>query len=86
VSHGADLPTAAAKLGDRYVMAWKPHPVTMIARYDQAAIREELRRGLRLLAGCHVVLCLRDTQTLFGEPERAAGWTRAACEVASELA
>jgi hypothetical protein len=85
VSHDADLQTAAAKLGDRYVLAWKPHPVTMIARYDENGIREALRRGLRALEGCHVVICLRDTQTLFGEPERAAGWTRAAREVAVEL-
>ena len=31
-----------------------------------------------------MVVCLRDTQTLFGEPERVAKWTRISLEVASE--
>jgi len=36
-------------------------------------IRSELRKGFDKLKGCHSIVCLRDTQTLFGESQRAAG-------------
>jgi hypothetical protein len=85
VSHAADLRVAAEKLNDQYVLSWKPHPVTMIAEHDEHAIRDVLRKGLRTMRDCHVIVCLRDTQTLFGEPERAGGWTRVALEVAAEF-
>jgi len=84
VSHAANLEVAADKLKDKYVLSWKPHPVTMIVRYDEANIRRELRKGFDTMKGCCVITCLRDTQTLFGEPERAGGWTRVAQEVAAE--
>ena len=84
VSHAANLEVVAEKLQDKYVLSWKPHPVTMIARYDEENIRKELRRGFDIMKGCNVIACLRDTQTLFGHPERAGGWTRVALEVASE--
>jgi hypothetical protein len=58
--------------------------VTMIASYSEDLIRSELRKGLEKLKGCHAIVCLRDTQTLFGEPQRASGWTRVAQEVAQE--
>ncbi len=84
VSHAANLDVAADVLKDRYVLSWKPHPVTMIASYNEEVIRRELRRGFDKMKGCHVIVCLRDTQTLFGEPQRAGGWTRVAQEVAGE--
>jgi hypothetical protein len=85
VSHAASLSTAADVLKDRYVLSWKPHPVTMIASYNEETIRRELAKGFDQMKGCCIIVCLRDTQTLFGEPERAAGWTRVAREVADEL-
>jgi hypothetical protein len=84
VSHAANLEIAAQTLKADYVLSWKPHPVTMIASYNEDRIRKELREGFDRLKGCHVIVCLRDTQTLFGEPQRAAGWTRVAQEVAQE--
>ena len=84
VSHAASLEIAAAALKGNYVLSWKPHPVTMIASYSEDLIRAELHGGFQKLKGCHSIVCLRDTQTLFGEPQRAAGWTRVAREVAEE--
>ncbi len=84
VSHAANLSIAAESLKGNYVLSWKPHPVTMIASYNEDLIRAELRRGFDAMKGCHSIVCLRDTQTLFGEPPRAAGWTRVAQEVAGE--
>ena len=71
VSHAANLEIAAQTLKADYVLSWKPHPVTMIASYNEDLIRTELRKGLDKLKGCHAIVCLRDTQTLFGEPRRA---------------
>ena len=84
VSHAANLEVAAATLQRNYVLSWKPHPVTMIASYSEDLIRRELRNGFDKMKGCCSIVCLRDTQTLFGEPQRAAGWTRVAQEVAEE--
>ncbi len=84
VSHAANLEIAAQTLKGDYVLSWKPHPVTMIASYSEDLIRSELGKGFDKLKGCHSIVCLRDTQTLFGEPQRAAGWTRVAQEVAQE--
>jgi hypothetical protein len=84
VSHAANLEIAAETLKADYVLSWKPHPVTMIASYNEDLIRRELRKGFDRLKGCHSIVCLRDTQTLFGEPQRAGGWTRVAQEVAKE--
>lgn len=84
VSHAANLQVAAETLKANYVLSWKPHPVTMIASYNEEVIRRELRKGFDLMKGCHSIVCLRDTQTLFGQPQRAGGWTRVAQEVALE--
>ena len=85
VSHAANLEVAAEALKGNYVLSWKPHPVTMIASYNEDLIRRELRKGFEQLKGCCVIVCLRDTQTFFGEPRRATGWTRVAREVAGEF-
>ncbi len=84
VSHAANLEIAAAKLKNKYVLSWKPHPVTMFVRYDETNVRKELRKGFDTMKGCCVICCLRDTQSLFGDPERPGKWTRLALEVASE--
>ena len=79
VSHAANLETAAEKLKDRYVLSWKPHPVTMIASHDEDLIRRELRKGFDRLKGCCSIVCLRDTQTLLaipGAPPAGHGWHR----------
>jgi hypothetical protein len=82
VSHAASLEIAADMLKDNYVLSWKPHPVRMITSFDEKNVREELTRGFEQTRGCCVIVCLRDTQTLFGEPERVSAWTRIATDVA----
>jgi hypothetical protein len=82
VSHAADLEIAADALKNEYVFSWKPHP-GLIAAFDEAGVRNELKRGLEIAKGCCLVVCLRDTQTLFGEPERAWKWTAIAQELAA---
>ncbi|NWG12906.1 MAG: hypothetical protein HXY20_05145 [Acidobacteria bacterium] len=86
VSHASDLRIAAERLGGDYVFSWKPHPVEMITLFNEDRIRATLRKAFEITRDCHVIVCLRDTQTLQGEPERAARWTRIALEVSEEFA
>jgi hypothetical protein len=84
VSHASKLEIAAEKLRDNYVFSWKPHPVEMITMFDEECIRRVMKRAFDITKECCVVVCLRDTQTLYGSPERVAQWTRIAVELASE--
>ena len=82
VSHAADLEIAAEKLEDRYVLSWKPNASQMIATFDKAFIRQTMERALYIARDCRLVISLRDTQTLFGEPERISTWTCITLETA----
>jgi hypothetical protein len=85
VSHAANLEIAADALKRNYVFSWKPHP-GLIASFDETILRKELKKGLDVAKECCVIVCLRDTQTLFGEPERAWKWTAIAQDLAAEYA
>jgi hypothetical protein len=85
VSFAASLEIAADTLKDNYVLSWKPHPVRMIAGFDERNIRRELKIGFEQAKGSCLIVCLRDTQTLYGEPERASVWTRVAMELAEQF-
>ncbi|MBI4165638.1 MAG: hypothetical protein HY508_07895, partial [Acidobacteria bacterium] len=76
VSHASTLGIAAEKLRGDYVLSWKPHPAEMITMFDKERIRRAMRRAFDITRDCCVVVCLRDTQTLLGEPGRVAEWTR----------
>jgi hypothetical protein len=80
VSHAADLEIAADTLGDRYVLSWKPNASQMIATFDEEYIRHTMERALDITKDCHLVISLRDTQTLFGEPKHISEWTRITLE------
>ncbi len=81
VSHCADLDKAVEKIGDRYVFSWKPNSALLtVGRLEDT--RELLRTGMQKAAGCHLVVCLRDTLTFHGRPELAGEWTRTAMELA----
>jgi len=82
VSHEADLGVAADKLKDRYVLSWKPNVSRMIATFDEEYIRRSMEEAFDITRDCCLVVSLRDTQTLFGEPERISRWTRITLETA----
>jgi len=84
VSHASDLEIAAEKIKSNYVFSWKPHPSEMIATYDEEFIRREMKKAFETTKECCVIACLRDNQTLFGQPERASKWTEISMEIAME--
>jgi len=63
------------------VYSRKPNP-TLISteRFDEAAIRADIRHTLSAAKGCRVELVMKDVHTLNNEPERAARWVKIARE------
>jgi hypothetical protein len=83
-SHAADLRIAAETLGNRYVISWKPNATHMIATFDEDYIRRCMKEAFDIAKDCCLVVSLRDTQTLFGEPDRIGSWTRITLEAAQK--
>ena len=81
VSPWADQRFMAEALGREYVFSRKPNP-TLIStnRFDEAAIREDIRQTLDLTRGCRIELIMKDVHTLNNEPERLARWVQIARE------
>ena len=69
---------------DKYVYSWKPNPTDMIAAFNEDFIRSEMKRVFEITKKCYVAVALRDTQTLYGEPERLTKWTKITKEAAIE--
>jgi hypothetical protein len=83
VSPWCDEEFMAAHLGQRRVYSRKPNP-TLISteRFDETAIREDLRKTLRAARkhGCPTEIVMKDVHTLHNEPERLARWVQLARE------
>ena len=75
---------AVEEIQDKYVYSWKPNPTDMIATFNEDFIRNEMKRVFEITKECYVAVALRDTQTLYGEPERLAKWTKITKEAAIE--
>lgn len=87
VSPWCDQAFMAEALGTRYVFSRKPNP-TLIStnRFDEAAIREDLRATLTAARACNLEIVMKDVHTLAGHPERMARWVALAREEAARLA
>jgi hypothetical protein len=74
-----------AEFGGRYVYSRKPNP-TLISteRFDEAAIREDVRRTLTAARGCRIEIVMKDVHTLNNEPARLPRWVQLAREVIEE--
>lgn len=83
VAYSCDLRIAAEQIRDQYVFSWKPHS-TMVTHYDKDMVRSQLQSGLAITKDCHVVLSMRDTQTLNGRPESVTQWTDTAMQLAAQ--
>ncbi len=64
----------------------KPNPALISAdRWDEDAIREDLRATLRMTQGCAVELVMKDARTLRDQPWRLGRWCDIAREVCAEF-
>jgi hypothetical protein len=76
----------AAELKRDYVFCRKPNPsLISTERFDEAAIRADLRHTLSVARGCEVELVMKDVHTLSGQPHRLGRWVQLAREVVGEL-
>jgi len=86
VSPWCDQEFMAEALGRKYVFARKPNP-TLIStdRWDEDAIRADLRHTLTVARNCEVELAMKDVHTLCGQPERLGRWVEIAREEIARL-
>ena len=86
ISPWADEPFMAEALGRDYVYSRKPNP-TLIStpRFDEDAIRADIRHTLDVARGCRIELIMKDVHTLSNEPARIARWVAIAREEAARL-
>jgi hypothetical protein len=87
VSPWADEPFMAAACGREVVYSRKPNPsLISTSRFDEEAIRADLRRTLSAAGGCRLEIIMKDVHTLNNEPGRLARWVRLAREAIAERA
>ncbi len=80
ISPWADVEACAAKLHNKYIFSWKPHPAHLAGRFDADRVRQYIRHTLEATRGCVIEMVLKDTHTCDGQPERFDQWTRIARE------
>jgi hypothetical protein len=86
ISPWADLEKSVAKLGNRCIFSWKPHPAHLVGDFDPTRIRQYISRTVSVAreAGCVLEMILKDTHTCENHPERFTEWTRIAMQCAKE--
>lgn len=84
ITFTCDQELAVENVKDEYVYSWKPSTTELITMYSEDRIRKHMKEGFEITKDCHVVASLRDTQTLYGEPERMSKWCDISMEVAKE--
>jgi hypothetical protein len=76
----------AAELGNDYIYCRKPNPALIsTGRFDEAAIREDVRTTLRIAGGGCLEFAMKDVHTLAGDPLRLGRWVALARSVCGEF-
>jgi len=64
-----------------YVFSRKPNPALISTeRFDESAIRADIRETLDTAGECRLELIMKDVHTLANEPQRLARWVQLARE------
>jgi len=75
----------ARECGAEIVYSRKPNPsLISTERFDEDAIRADLRRTLDVARGCRVELVMKDVHTLNNQPVRLARWVQLAREAVDD--
>lgn len=81
VSPWADQEAMAAFCGRELAYCRKPNPTSISTeRFDEEAIRRDLRHTLTVARDCRLELVMKDVHTLSGEGDRLARWVQLARE------
>jgi hypothetical protein len=85
VSPWADESFMARACGRKVVYSRKPNPsLISTSRFDEDAIRADLRQTLSVAGGCRLEIIMKDVHTLNNRPERLARWVELARETIAE--
>lgn len=83
VTPRANVWESAEAIGRDYVISWRPNPADMVCTsWDEGRIRSILRDGLRACKDGIAHVHLKDIETVQGETDRLARWTRIVRELA----
>ncbi len=75
VSPWSDREKMAENLGTEYVYAYKPNPAFLaFPHLPEEEIRANIRDTLKITAGCHLEIILKDVTTVMHEPGRIHRW------------
>lgn len=85
VSPWASEEAMAAACGKTIVYSRKPNPTQISTQhFDEAAIREDIRKTVRTAGKCRLEIIMKDVHTLNNEPHRLARWVELARHVLAE--
>lgn len=86
ISPWCDQEMMGEALGKDYVFSRKPNPALISTdRFDEEAIRRDLRHTLDAARNCNVEIIMKDVHTVRHHPERFARWVRLARETIAEF-
>lgn len=86
VSPWSDVADMAEKLGDGYILSWKPRPSDLaMDTVDEERIRDEIRRVFTLTRNCRVEAIMKDNHTIRQDPRRVVRWVQIARQEAERL-
>lgn len=76
VSPWSDVEKMAENLGKRYVFCRKPNPAYVSSEWNEAVIRQDIRRTVEATKGLNVQFVLKDVHTVNNEPDRFPRWVK----------
>ena len=88
VAPRADAVKCAEKIGDQYVLSYRPSPSDMVGYgFDPQRIRAIMRHDLEACRanGCHVDITLKDVETVQSDPRRVREWVKITRELIDEI-
>ncbi len=86
ISPWANEAFMAKALGQDVVYSRKPNPAMIsTTRFDEQALRADLRNTLEAARGCRLEIIMKDVHTLNNEPERLPRWVALAREEAQAV-
>lgn len=76
---------AAQAVGQDFVFSLKPNPAPLAEdNWRPDAVRDDLKRILDQIRGCHVEIILKDVSTVRYQPQRLWEWARIAMDLAEQ--
>lgn len=87
ISPWSDLEIAAAKIGRKYIISYKPNPaIFATAMWDPNLAKKELKAALEKMQGCCIEVIVKDISTVQHDPRRLWEWSKMAAAVTEEYA